>query len=171
MQRRRDTSSGQSPGRCLRPRRRASRGLAGLAALAVLCAGCSGSASHTSAGSPSLLTGGRGGPRLPIAVGSAARLAHRFAYAYARSVYRRRPPRLPGATAALHRDLLAAASRVPPARRRLHPHALAVILRPRDAALAGVVKIADGRSPSFSVGFEVRKRGSRWRVVTISPPS
>jgi len=46
-----------------------------------------------------------------------------------------------------------------------------VTLRPRGAALAGVVEIGDGRSPEFSVGFLVRKQGSRWRVVAISPPS
>jgi hypothetical protein len=33
-----------------------------------------------------------------------------------------------------------------------------------------VVRIGDGRSPPFSVGFLVRKQGSRWRVATISPP-
>jgi hypothetical protein len=142
----------------------------GLALLAFALVGCSSDDGHTHTGS-SLLSGTRGEPVATRQLLPAVRVARRFAAAYARSVYRRRPPRLPGATAALRRDLLTAASRVPRNRRRLHPHALAVILRPRGAALAGVVKIADGRSPSFSVGFEVRKRGSRWRVVTISPPS
>jgi hypothetical protein len=117
------------------------------------------------------LSGARGGSVATDQLAPAARVAHLFAYAYARSIYRRRPPRLPGASAALRRDLLAAASRVPRARRGLHPRALAVTLRPRGAAaLAGMVKIGDGRSPPFSVGFLVRKQGSRWRVVTISPP-
>lgn len=150
-------------------RRRAGASL-GLALLAVALIGCSSGDTNTQARS-SLLSGSRGGPLAAVQLAPAARLARRFATAYARSIYRRRPPRLPGATAALRRDLAAAASRVPPARRGLHPRALAVALRPRGAALAGVVKIGDGRSPPFAVGFLVRKQGSRWRVVAISPPS
>lgn len=150
-----------------RPRAGASLGLA-LLALALV--GCDSGDTNTQASS-SLLSGTRGGSIAAGQLASAARLARRFAYAYARSIYKRRPPRLPGVAAALRRDLSAAASRVPPARRGLHPRALAVTLRPRGAALAAVVEIGDGRSPPFSVGFLVRKQGSRWRVVTISPPS
>jgi hypothetical protein len=143
----------------------------GLALLAVALGGCSsGDTNNTQAHSP-LLSGTRGGSIAAGQLPPAARAARRFAYAYARSIYRRRPPQLPGATAALRRDLSAAASRVPPARRGLHPRALAVTLRPHGAALAGVVKVGDGRSPPFSVGFLVRKQGSRWRVTAISPPS
>jgi hypothetical protein len=149
-------------------RRRAGASL-GLALLAVALVGCSSGDTNTKAGS-SLLSGTRGESIAAEQLAPAARFARRFAYAYARSIYRRRPPRLPGVTAALRRDLSAAASRVPPARRGLHPRALAVTLRPRGAALAGVVRIGDGRSPPFSVGFLVRKQGSRWRVATISPP-
>jgi hypothetical protein len=141
----------------------------GLALLAFVLVGCSSGDTNTHTGS-SLLSG-RGGATAAAQLVPAARLARRFAFAYARSIYRRRPPRLPGTTAALRRDLLAAASRVPPTRRRLRPHVLAVTVRPRGAALAGVVWIGDGQSPPFSVGFLVRKQGSRWRVVTISPPS
>ena len=142
----------------------------GLGLLAVALVGCSSGDTNPEARS-SLLSGSRGGPVTVAQLAPAARIAHRFAFAYARSIYQRRPPRLPGTAAALRRDLAAAASRVPPARRGLRPRALAVTLRPRAAALAGVVEIGDGRSPPFSVGFVVRKRGSRWRVVTISPPS
>lgn len=142
----------------------------GLALLAFALGGCSSGDTNTQAGS-SLLSGTRGGSVAAGQLAPAARVARRFASVYARSVYRRRPPPLPGATAALRRDLAAAASRVPPARRGLHPRALAVTLQPRGAALAGVVEIGDGRSPPFSVGFLVRKQGSRWRVTTISPPS
>jgi hypothetical protein len=149
-------------------RRRAGASL-GLALLA-LVVGCSSGDTTTQAGS-SLLSGTRGGSIAAEQLAPAARIARRFAYAYARSIYQWRPPRLPGATAALRRELSAAASRVPPARRGLRPRALAVTLRPRGAALAGVVEIGDGRSPPFSVGFLVRKQGSRWRVVAISPPS
>lgn len=151
-------------------RRRAGASL-GLALLAVALAGCSSGGTDTQAGS-SLLSGTRGGSIAAAQLAPAAHVARRFAYAYARSIYRRRLPRLPETTAALRRDLSAAASRVPPTRRGLHPRALAVTLRPQGAeALAGVVKIGDGRSPPFSVSFLVRKQGSGWRVVTISPPS
>jgi hypothetical protein len=150
-------------------RRRAGASL-GLSLLAVALVGCSSGDTSAPAGS-SLLSGTRGGSIAAEQLAPAARVARRFAYAYARSTYRQRPPRLPGTTATLRRDLSAAASRVPPARRGLHPRALAVTLRPRGAALTGVVEIGDGRSPPFSVGFLVRKQGSRWRVVTISPPS
>jgi hypothetical protein len=158
------------PARHISPCRRRAGASFGLALLALALVGCSSGDTNTQARS-SLLSGTRGGPVAAGQLAPAARLARRFAYAYARSIYRRRPPRLPGATAALRRDLAAAASRVPPARRGLHPRALAVILRPRGAALTGVVKIGDGRSPPFAVGFLVRKQGSRWRVVAISPPS
>jgi hypothetical protein len=137
--------------------------------LATAAAGCS-SNSGPSPDSASLLTGDR---RANVAqyFAPAARIAHRFAVAYARSVYLRRPVRLPGVTAALAHRLATAAARVPPARRGLHPWALAVALRPRDAkTLAGAVEIGDGRSPPFSVGFLVKQLGSRWRVISISPP-
>lgn len=156
--------------RHMSPRRRWAEASVGLALLAVALVGCS-SGDHDTAPDTSLLTGMRGGAIATKQLAPAARIAHRFAYAYARSIYWRRPPRLPGTTITLRRDLLAAASRVPPARRGLHPRALAVTLRPRGSALAGVVKIGDGRSPPFAVGFLVRRKGSRWRVVAISPPS
>lgn len=155
--------------RHISPCRRRAGVLLGLALLAFVLVGCS--SGDTNTHTSSSLLSGRGGGTAAAQPLPAARLARRFAYAYARSIYRRRPPRLPGTTAALRRDLLAAASRVPPTRRKLRPHALAVTVRPRGAALAGVVRIGDGRSPAFSVGFLVRKQGSRWRVVTISPPS
>lgn len=158
------------PARHISPCRRRAGASLGLALLALALVGCSSGDTNTQARS-SLLSGTRGGSLAAMQLAPAAHLAHRFAYAYARSIYRRRPPRLPGTTTALRRDLAAAASRVPPARRGLHPRALAVTLRPRGAAVTGVVEIGDGRPPPFSVGFLVRKQGSRWRVVTISPPS
>ena len=157
------------PARHISPCRHRAEASLGLALLAFAFVGCSSGDTNTQAGS-SLLSGRRGGSVAAQRLAPAARVAHRFASVYARSVYRRHPPPLPGATTALRRDLAAAASRVPPARRGLHPRALAVTLRPRGAALTGVVEIGDGRSPPFSVGFLVRKQGSRWRVVTISPP-
>jgi hypothetical protein len=144
--------------------------LAGLAVLAIALAGCSPDPDRTSA-SQSLLTGTRDDALALEQLAPAARLAHRFAAAYARSVYLRRPPRLPGTTAALARNLATAGARVPPARRGLRPRAAAVALEPRDAAtLAATVEIGDGRSPPFSVGFLVKRRASGWRVVAISSP-
>ena len=157
------------PARHISPCRRRAGASLGLTLLAFALVGCSSGNTNTQAGS-SLLSGGPGGSVAAQRLAPAAAVARRFASVYARSIYRRHPSRLPGATAALRRNLAAAASRVPPARRGLHPRALAVTLRPRGAALAGVVEIGDGRSPPFSVGFLVRKQGSRWRVVTISPP-
>ena len=141
----------------------------GLALLAFVLVGCSSGDTNTHT-SPPLLSGRRGSIAVAQLV-PAARLARHFAFAYARAVYRLRPPRLPGTTAPVRRDVLAAASRVPPARRGLRPHALAVTLRPLGSGLAGMVRIGDAHSPPFSVGFLVQKQGSRWRVVTISPPS
>ena len=108
----------------------------------------------------------------PIAeLAPAARLAQRFANSYARSVYRRRPPRLPGATRALTAQLRQAASRVPPVRRRLRPREVAVDLVPlRPTTLRGSVEIADGRFPVFTVGFTLKKGAAGWRVVSASPP-
>jgi hypothetical protein len=108
------------------------------------------------------------GPRLA----PAARLARRFAVAYARCAYLRRPPRLPGATAAVSREIAFAAQRVPPNRRRLRPRLLSLALQPQGVArLSASAQIGDGRSPPFSVGFTVNRVGRRWRVVAISPPS
>jgi len=118
-----------------------------------------------------LLTGTRQDGIASGQFASAAPLTHRFATAYARGVYHRRPAHLPGVTAGLERDLSAAAARVPPARRGLHPRALSVMLEPRSAnALAATVRIGDGHSPPFSVGFLVKRRRAGWRVVSISPP-
>lgn len=141
------------------------------AALALIAlGGCGTDGQHTSRGSP-LLSGSRGDIIVSAQLRPAARLAHRFANAYARNVYRRHPSHLPGVTAALGRDLAVAATRVPPARRGLFPRPTAVTLEPRGAKrLSGAVQIGDSRSPSFSVAFVVEQRGGRWRVVSISPP-
>jgi hypothetical protein len=109
---------------------------------------------------------------LPDALGSAVRLAHRFAYAYGRNAYRRPPRRLPGATAEVQRHLIAAANRVSATRRGLGPRAVALTLRVHGArTLDASVEIGDGRSPPFSVGFTLKLLGARWRVVDVSPPS
>lgn len=136
----------------------------------VLLLGC-GSSGHRDSASSSLVAGERAGPIPPAQLAPAARLADRFAAAYARSVYLRRPPRLPGATPEVQRHLLEAAAHVPPARRNRHPRAASVYLEPRTPRVLGVaVVIADGSAPPFSVAFTVERRGPVWSVVAISSP-
>jgi hypothetical protein len=62
-------------------------------------------------------------PLPPAQLARAATVAHRFASAYARSVYRARRPKVPGASRAVELDLAAAATRVPLDRLGLRPHA------------------------------------------------
>ena len=169
MQHARDTPPQRRPGTTLRARTVRISSFGVLVVVAAAFLGCSGGGRQSSADSP--LLSGNGGPIGTQRLAPAARLAHRFAAAYARSVYRRHLMPLPGETARLSEDLAAAATRVPPTRRGLHPHALAVQLEPRDGeTLAASVEIGDGRSVPFSVGFIVQKRGPGWRVVSISPP-
>jgi len=152
---------------------------AGHAAIAVLlliaalgAAGCGAPASGRAEGNASLVFGGRGDPIAASQLARAAAVANRFAAAYARAVYLPFPPRLPEATPTLQRRIEAAAVRVPPARLSLRPRALSVAIEPQSAvALDASVRIGDGHSPPFSVGFLVEHRDSRWRVVAISPPS
>ena len=166
MQDARDTPPQRRPGATLGVR------VSSFAALVFLAGALLGCAEGGQSRSPdsSLLSGQRGAISTRR-LAPAARLARRFALAYAASVYRRHPPQLPGATAGLDKDLAVAATRVPAARRGLRPHALAVTLEPRsETTLAASVKIGDGRSVPFSVVFLVKKRGPRWRVVSISAP-
>lgn len=138
-------------------------------ATALLLSGC-GSGAQDPPGASPLLGGAKAAP-LAADLEPAARLARHFAYAYARSAYRRHPPRLPGATSALTRHLAQAAARVPPSRRHLRPRARRIALELAGAtALRGSVEVGDGRSPPFSVGFTLRKGASGWRVVSASPP-
>jgi hypothetical protein len=169
MQDARDTPPQRRSGTTLRARTVRISSFAALVVLAGAVVGCAGSGQPSSPDS-SLLSG-HGGPIAAQGLAPAARLARSFAAAYARGVYRQHPAQLPGETAGLSEDLAAAATRVPPARRGLHPHALAVRLEPRDGkTLAASVEIGDGRSVPFSVGFLVQKRGLGWRVVSISSP-
>jgi hypothetical protein len=142
-----------------------------LLALALLSIGCGSDERDDPPVAPPLLHG-RPAEVLAAHLAPAARLAIRFADSYARNAYRQRPPRLPGATAALTRHLAQAATRVPPSRRDLRPRAIEITLTPRSSTtLHGSVEIGDRHSPPFSVGFTLEKRDSDWRVVFASPPS
>ncbi len=138
--------------------------------LAVLTASCGGAGEgHRPAGVP--LLQGRQGASITSDLAPGARLATRFAAAYAQGAYRQHPPALPGATQVLTHQLAQAATRVPPSRRHLRPRVLDLTLTPRGtASLHGSVEIGDRHSRPFSVGFTLKKRDSGWRVVAASPP-
>jgi hypothetical protein len=139
-------------------------------AAGLLLAGCGSGGEAPPAASP-LVRGTKPASVAAAALAPAARLARRFASAYARSAYLRRPPRLPGATDALTRHLAQAAAKVPPSRRRLRPRARHIVLKPADATtMQGSVEVGDGRSRPFSVAFTLRNGASGWRVVFASPP-
>ena len=105
----------QTPARHISSHRRARMSVRRLGtgvvlALAIAASGCSSGVEHASS-SPSLLSGNRGQSVSAEGLSPAAHLADRFAIAYARTVYRRRPPPVPGVTFALARELAAAATR------------------------------------------------------------
>ena len=83
------------PARHISPCRRRAGASLGLALLALVLVGCSSGDTNTQTRS-SLLSGTRGGPLAAMQLAPAAHLARRFAFAYARSIYRRRPPRTAG---------------------------------------------------------------------------
>ncbi len=140
------------------------------AGAAVLLLGCS-TAGHVDRASSSLVAGMRVGPMSRAQLAPAAEVAERFGRAYARAVYRRRPPSLPDASPAVQAHLRASAAHVPLARRRSHPRVGSIRLRPVSArVLAGSVVIASNAFPSFAVGFTVRRTRFGWRVTSISPP-
>lgn len=136
----------------------------------LLLPGC-GSSQEPEPRSSSLVAGERAAPIPPVQLAPAAALARRFASAYAASIYRRRPPDLPGVTAAVQAQLEAAALRVPSQRRDRRPVVDALGFDISDPRRLSVdLGIADGISPPFSVGFTVALRAGGWRVVSVSTP-
>jgi hypothetical protein len=98
-------------------------------------------------------------------------VARAFARAYAPTVYLRRPPQLPHVTGAVRRALALAAARVPASRRSLLPHSAGLALRMLGRGrVGGELRIADGRSPDFSIGFTVAVTAEGWTVVSVSTP-
>ncbi len=141
-----------------------------LGVLAAILAGCaSGGGSARPEHPPAALLGSSG--PIPARLEGAASVARRFARAYARGAYRRRAPRIREESAAAFRAVLAAASRVPAARRRLRPRLLALRLWLReDGGIGALARIGDGRFPPFSVGFTLRRRGRGWLITSFAPP-
>jgi hypothetical protein len=136
----------------------------------LLMSGC-GSGGHTEPSPSSLVVGRRAAPIPRAQLAAAAGTAWRFAAAYARSAYSRRPPRLPDASPAVERAVHEAAARVPDARRGLRPRVSGLELRPTEGReIAASVRVADGVSPPFEVGFLLREGPGGWRVVSISLP-
>jgi hypothetical protein len=139
--------------------------------LPLLLSGC-GSAGHTDPGPSSLVVGRRAAPLPRAQLAAAAGTARRFAAAYARSAYLRRPPPLPGSTPAVARAVRQAAARVPAARRGLRPRLAGLEPRPAGGrAVEASARIVDGVSSPFEVGFVLGRTPAGWRVVSISLPS
>ena len=119
----------------------------------------------------SLVTGRRAAPPPSAQLASATAVARAFAQAYAPTVYLRRPPRPPHVTSVVRQALILAAARVPASRRSLQPHSagleLSVLGRGRVSA---ELRIADGRSPAFSIGFTLAVTAAGWTVVSVSTP-
>lgn len=151
--------------------RHLSTAIFGLLLAIALLPGCGGAAQGERSRAEPLLQGALGSGIDAADRDAGARRAISFGRTYARVVYQRNPPRLPGATLALTHRLAEAATRVPPHRRGLHPRAIGVSLVPAGpAAIHGTVTIADGHSLPFSVGFTLERRDDVWRVVAASPP-
>jgi hypothetical protein len=137
----------------------------------LLLLGC-GSSLHTGdPSSSSLVVGERAAPIPPAQLALATRTARRFGAAYAAAIYLPHPPPLPGASRAVDRDIAAAATHIPLGRRARHPHAAEVSVEPSAPELLGArVLVDDGISTPFTIGFRLRRQGSRWIVVSVSSP-
>jgi hypothetical protein len=147
------------------------RSRSALLALALIALGGCGDGGGEHSSPAPLISGARPAPIPAAQLSAASTAARRFGEAYARTIYQRNPPPLPEASAGAQRSIRVAARRVPPARRGWSPHAAAVQVEPESAGrLHAAVTIADGHSPPFSVGFLIERRGSSWRITSISPP-
>jgi len=136
----------------------------------LLMPGC-GSGGHLDSHPSSLVVGRRAAPISSAQLASAAKTARRFARAYAATAYLSHPPRLADTSHAIERDLRAAAARVPDSRRELHPRVAGFELRRVGGeGIAATLRIVDGVSPPYSVGFTLNWRSGRWQIVSISTP-
>jgi hypothetical protein len=119
----------------------------------------------------SLVTGRRAVPLPPAQLAAATSLARSFARSWVPTIYKRRPPRLPGTTSSVRRAQLLEASRVPDPRRHLRPRLAGLKLTiAADRRIAIDLVVVDGHSPAFSLGATLARRPSGWRIVTISAP-
>jgi hypothetical protein len=135
----------------------------------LLMSGC-GSGGHADPGPSSLVVGRRAAPLPRAQLAAAAGTAWRFADAYARSAYSRRPPDLPDATPSVERAVREAAARIPVARRGLRPRVSGLELRPEGSEVTGSIRLTDGVSSPFEVGLRLREGPTGWIVVSISLP-
>lgn len=138
---------------------------------ALLISGCGESPSTARSRPSALVTGRRAAPLPPAQLATATAAARSFAHAWVPTIYLRRPPRLPGASLAVHREQLLEAARVPAGRRRLRPRVAGLELKVAGRDRVEIdIHVVDGRSPAFSVGATVMRRSAGWQVVTISTP-
>lgn len=135
----------------------------------LLMSGC-GPGGHPGPGPSSLVVGRRAAPLPRAQLAAAAGTAWRFAAAYAQVAYERRPPALPDAIHSVERAVREAAARVPADRRSLRPRVSGLQLRPEASEVVASVRISDGTSRPFEVGFRLRGSPEGWRVVSISLP-
>jgi hypothetical protein len=135
----------------------------------LLMSGC-GPGGHPGPGPSSLVVGRRAAPIPRAQLAAAAGTAWRFADAYARSAYDRRPPELRDATPSVERAVSEAAARVPRSRRGLRPRVSGLELRPEGREVVASLRLADGVSRPFEIGFVLREVSGAWRVVSISLP-
>jgi hypothetical protein len=136
----------------------------------LLMSGC-GPGGHPDSHPSSMVVGRRAAPLPPAQLATAAAAARRFALAYAETAYLPRPPHLPGVSASVDRHLRAAARRVPESRRGRRPRVTGLELRPAEGtSIAAGLRIDDGISPPYSIGFTMKPRRGGWRIVSISTP-
>jgi hypothetical protein len=135
----------------------------------LLMSGC-GPGGHPDPRPASLVVGRRAAPIPRAQLAAATGTAWRFAAAYARVAYERRPPAIPDASAAVEQAVREAAARVPADRRGLRPRVSGLELRPDGREVVASVRITDGSSRPFEIGFRLRRVPTSWRVVSISLP-
>lgn len=137
---------------------------------ALLLSGC-GDGRPSVSPPPSLVTGRRAAPLPSAQLASATTVARAFARAYAPAIYMRRPPKIPRVSGAVRRALVLAADRVPRSRRSLRPHSAGLRLRVTGRErVTAELRIADGRSPVFTVGFGLAATPAGWIIVSVSTP-
>jgi hypothetical protein len=70
----------------------------------------------------------------------------------------------------VERAVREAAARVPRSRRGLRPRVSGLELRPEGREVVASLRLADGVSRPFEIGFVLREVSGAWRVVSISLP-
>jgi hypothetical protein len=78
---------------------------------------------------------------------------------------------LPRASGGVERHLRKAAKGVPAERRHLVAHTAGLELRPAGGeSISATLKVEDGVSAGYSIGFTLRPVAGAWEIVAISTP-